>query len=195
MLPMAPITPPWYTLCPQPTLYAQVGVEGLPAVAVVDHDHVAVAPVIPAGVDHHAVIGGVDWVCPGRRRYRCRSGWWRASNRSRRGSGYWSAKRRCRCPPRHRRSCRTTRAEDVGYPRVIAADARRAPGDEVARAHQVRSAWCRAQCWGWTNRPASLIQVIAGPVDDRFGGDVVTVRLPRSSLRLLTSGGRCHFQA
>src|SRR3990170_9096648 len=39
---------------------AEVGVEGLPAVSVVDHDHQAIAAVVPAGVDDDAVIRGID---------------------------------------------------------------------------------------------------------------------------------------
>ena len=39
---------------------AQMCVQGLPAVAVIDHHHVAVAPVIPTRIHHHAIISGID---------------------------------------------------------------------------------------------------------------------------------------
>ena len=36
---------------------AVVSIQRLPAVAVVDHDGVAVAPVIPASIDHNPIVG------------------------------------------------------------------------------------------------------------------------------------------
>ena len=39
-----------------------MGVEGLVAVAVVDDGDIAVAVVVPTGIDDHAVVGGVDGV-------------------------------------------------------------------------------------------------------------------------------------
>jgi len=37
-----------------------VGVKGLEAIAMVDHDRVAIAPVCPTGVDHHTIIRGYN---------------------------------------------------------------------------------------------------------------------------------------
>ena len=39
---------------------AQVGIQRLEVVAVVHHDHVTVAVIIPAGVNDHACVGGIN---------------------------------------------------------------------------------------------------------------------------------------
>jgi hypothetical protein len=41
---------------------AQVGVQSLPAVAVVDDDHIAISPIIPTGINYYTGIRGIDGV-------------------------------------------------------------------------------------------------------------------------------------
>ena len=62
-MPAAPMTWPWVTLKPHCTKMAlRCAYEGLETRAMIDHDHVAIAVAVRAGVDHHAAIGGVDVV-------------------------------------------------------------------------------------------------------------------------------------
>ena len=42
------------------TAIKHMGVKGLPAIAMVNDDQVTIAPGIPAGIDNHACIGGID---------------------------------------------------------------------------------------------------------------------------------------
>lgn len=154
----------------------QMGIQGLPAIAVIQHNHISIPKVIPAGVDHNPRIGGinqisfeaadVDTVMIGLR------GVIKTGNETHGRRPYKCASANI---PIHDRTA-GARSKNLGHGRILAGDARRAPCYEFTfsvRDYQPGSNLNIGFC---VIADSLRVQTVTGVVHDRFRGNAIEIR-------------------